>query len=47
MLLVQNWPFFKLFFLGNIHQEHVFYDILEGKNAFLGYKNKTFKKVKN
>ena len=23
------------------------YDILEGKNAFLGYKNKKFKKPKN
>ena len=26
-------------FLGNIGQENVFYDILERKNAFLGYKN--------
>ena len=32
------------FFLGNIGQENVFYDILERKNAFLGYKNKKFKK---
>ena len=31
-----------LFFLGNIGQENVFYDILERKNAFLGYKNKKF-----
>ena len=30
---------FQLFFLGNIGQENVFYDILETKNAFLGYKN--------
>ena len=30
------------FFLGNIDQENVFYDILERKNAFLGYKNKKF-----
>ena len=30
------------FFLGNIDQENVFYDILERKNTFLGYKNKTF-----
>ena len=30
-----------LFRLGNIGQENVFYDILERKNAFLGYKNKT------
>ena len=47
MLLVQKWPFFQLFFLGNIGQENVFYDILEQKNAFLSYKNKNFKKSKN
>ena len=47
MVLVQKWPFFQLFFLGNIEQENVFYDILERKNAFLGYKNKKFKKSKN
>ena len=46
-LLVQNWPFFHLFILGNIAQENVFYDILERKNACLGYKNKQFKKSKN
>ena len=34
------------FFLGNIGQENVFYDILERKNAFLSYKNKKFKKSK-
>ena len=33
--------------LGNIGQENVFYDILEPKSAFLGYKNKKFKKLKN
>ena len=47
MVLVQKWPFFQLFFLGNIEQENVFYDILERKNAFPGYKNKKFKKFKN
>ena len=47
MVLVQKSPFFRLFLLGNIGQENVFYDILETKNAFLGYKNKTFKKSKN
>ena len=47
MLMVQKWPFFELFFFGNIGQENVFYDILERKNAFLGYKNKKFKKSKN
>ena len=45
--LVQKWPFFQLLFLGNICQENVFYDILQRKNAFLGYKNKKFKKSKN
>ena len=39
MVLVQKWPFFQLFFLGNIGQENVFYDILDRKNTFLGYKN--------
>ena len=38
---------FELFFLGNIRQGNVFYDILERKNAFLGYKNKQSKKSKN
>ena len=47
MVLVQKWPFFQLFFLGNIGKENVFYDILEQKHAFLGYKNKKFKKSKN
>ena len=47
MVLVQKWPFFQLFFLGNIGQENTVYDILERKNAFLGYKNKKFKKSKN
>ena len=47
MVLVQKWPFFKLFFLGNISQENVFYDILERRNACLGYKNKKFKMSKN
>ena len=47
MVLVQKWPFFQLFFLGNIDQENVFYDILERKNAILGYKNKKFKRSKN
>ena len=46
MVLVQKWPFFQLFFLGNIGQENVFYDILERKNPFLGFKNKKFKTSK-
>ena len=43
MVLVKNWPFFHRFFLGIIGQEIVFYDILERKDAFLGYKNNKFK----
>ena len=47
MVFVQKWPFFQLFIPGLIRQENVFYDILERKNTFLGYKNKKFKKSKN
>ena len=48
MVLVEKWPFFHLSLLGNIGQENVSNDILERKNlAFLGYKNKRFKKSKN
>ena len=47
MVLVQICPFFHLLFLGNIGQENVFYDILEQKNAFLGYKNEKLKRLKN
>ena len=46
MVLVQKWPFFQFFFLENIGQENVFYDSLERKNAFLGYKNNKFKRRK-
>ena len=45
--LVQRWPFFQLFLLCNKGYENIFYDILERKIAFLGYKNKKFKKSKN
>ena len=37
----------NFFFLRNIDQENVFYDILERKNAWLGYKNKKSQKSKN
>ena len=47
MLLVQKWPYFQLFFLGNIGQKNEFYDILELKNACQGYKNNKFQKAKN
>ena len=46
MVLIQKWPFFQLFVLGNIDQENDFYDILEQRHAFLGYKKKKFKKLK-
>ena len=36
---------FSTFFLRNIGQENVFYDILERKNAFLGYKNKKSRNI--
>ena len=39
--------FFRTFFLGNIGQKNVFYDILERKNTFLASKNKKVKKSKN
>ena len=39
--------FSNFFFLGNLSEEDVFYDILERKDAFLGYKKKKFKKSKN
>ena len=47
LFLDKKWEFFEVFSLGKIGQEDVFYDILEGKNAFLSYKKKKFKKLKN
>ena len=47
MVVLQKWPFFQVCFSGNIGQENVFYDILEGKNFFLSYKNRKLKKSKN
>ena len=47
MVLNQKWPFFQLYFLSNIGQENVFYDILERKKGFLGYNIKKFKQSKN
>ena len=46
MVLVKNWPFFHVFFKENIGQENVFYDILEGEKAFVGYKNTKLKRPK-
>ena len=39
--------FFPPFFLGNVGQENIIFYVLKRKNAFLGYKNKRFKKSKN
>ena len=47
MVLVKKCQFLQSFIVGQISQENVFHDILERKNAFLGYKNKKFKKSKN
>ena len=38
---------FQIFFLGNVRQENVYYDIQEREKAFPGYKDKKFKKSKN
>ena len=46
MVFIQKRPLFQPVFLGNIGKENVFHDILEQKKAFLGYKNKKFKKSK-
>ena len=47
MVFVQKWPFFNVFFVGNIGEENVFDNILERENVFVGYENKKFKKSKN
>ena len=43
----KNGHFSNFFFLGNLGQENVFYEILERENSFLGYKNNKFKNFKN
>ena len=43
----EKMAIFPTFFLGNMGQENVFYEILERKNAFLTYKNKKLKKSRN
>ena len=45
--LSKNGHFSNFVFSRNIGQANVVYDTLEGKNAFLGYKNKKLKKAKN
>ena len=37
----------SFFFLSNIGQENVFYDIVDRKNAFVAYKNNKFKNSQN
>ena len=43
MVLVKKWQFFEVFILGKIGQEDVYYDILEGKNTFVEYKDVNFR----
>ena len=43
----KNGHLSNFFFLGNIGHENIFYDIVEQKNACLGYKNKKSKMSKN
>ena len=43
MVFCPKLAIFPSFFLGNIGQENVFYDIVQRKNAFLGYRNSKFK----
>ena len=43
--LCQKLAIFPLFSSGNIGHENVFYDILNRKNVFLGYKNKKLKNL--
>ena len=45
MVLVQKWPFFQIFFLGNVGQENVFYDILEKKKRLSRLSNQEVQKV--
>ena len=40
MVLVQKWPCFQVFFFWQYRPGKVFYDIVERKNAFVGYENK-------
>ena len=46
MVLVYKWPFSNFYFLGNISQENVFYDILHRKIALVAYKKNSLKSQK-
>ena len=43
MVFVKKWPFFHVFFLGNISQERGFYNFREQKNFFLALKKRSSK----
>ena len=47
IVLVKNRHFFHFFIFGKVGRESVFHDILQREKAFLDYKNKKFKKLKN
>ena len=46
MVLVKKCQFLHSFIVGQISQENVFHDILERKNAFLGYETRSLKNRK-
>ena len=46
MVLAKKWQFFGVFILGKISQEDVYYDILEGKNTFVEYKDVNFREYR-
>ena len=45
MVFFSKMIIFLTFFLGKVGHKNVFYDILERKNAFLGYKKEEVQKV--
>ena len=47
MVLIKNLKIFHLFIFGKIRDENIFDDILAWKKAFLDYKKKKVKTVKN
>ena len=46
MVLVKKLNFFHLFISGKTNQENELHDMVEGKNAFLDYKNNKLRKSK-
>ena len=46
MVFVQNFPFFQFSCLESTAKENAFYDLLEQKNVFLGYKKGRWKSPK-